>query len=147
NLSGSDLQLNHIWWQVRDDSPGITFPGPMAPGVSMCFVWTGLSTLFYRSKTRHDVYPAQVFSLTAALICLVALLGHVCGATYLCTFVGCIKVPLAVAILFLLLCYASLFSATDQGVMEEFVRKNRAGTLVRRTAVIIVSLPLALWLK
>src|SRR5262249_48121684 len=33
NLSGLDLQLNHIWWHGRDDSPGIMFPGPMAPGV------------------------------------------------------------------------------------------------------------------
>src|SRR5262249_32368076 len=146
-LSGLDLHLNQIWWQVRADGPGIMFPGPMAPGVSMCFILMGLSCLLFGMKTRHGLYPAQFFSIATALVCLVAVLGYACGVSYLCTIAGCIKVPLAAALLFLVLCYANLFSATDQGLMEEFVKSNRAGPLVRRASLWIVSLPLPLWLK
>jgi len=147
DLSGLDLGLNHVWWQPRTDAMGITFPGPIAPGIAACFIFTGLSSLLFGVKTRGGVYPAQALSLAAALLSLVALLGHTCGVDYLCTLAGCIKVPLAVSLVFLMLCYASLFLGIDSGLMEPFAKRNRAGTLVRRSALLIACLPLLMCLR
>lgn len=147
NLSGLDLSLNHIWWQPREDSAGITFPGPMAPGVSACLILTGLATVLFGVQTRRQIYPAQVLALAAALLALVALLGHTCGIQYLCTLAGCIKVPLAASLLFIVLCYAIFFLGTGRGLAQVFAKSTRAGTLVRHSSLVIASLPLLLWAK
>ncbi|HEY9871268.1 MAG TPA: hypothetical protein V6D08_19060, partial [Candidatus Obscuribacterales bacterium] len=122
NLSGLDLSLNHIWWQPREDSAGITFPGPMAPGVSACFILTGLGTMLFGVQTKGQIYPAQPLALAAALLALVALLGHTCGIQYLCTLAGCIKVPLAASLVFIVLCYAIFFLGAGQGLAQAFAK-------------------------
>lgn len=147
NLSGLDLALNHIWWQATEDAPGITFPGPMAPGVSACFILTGVASLLLGMKAPKGIYPGEMLALAAALLALVAVLGHTCGVAYLCTLAGCIKVPLAAAFMFLLLCYASLFVDMDRGLVQIFAKTTKAGTLVRRFSLLIACLPLLLWLK
>jgi len=147
NMSGLDLGLNHIWWQAHEDAPGITFPGPMAPGVSLCFVLTGISSLLFGLKWRQGIYPAQILAVAAALLALIAVLGHTCGVAYLCTLAGCIKVPLAAALMFLLLCYAGLFLGIDHGLVQVFAKASKAGTLVRRFSLLLACLPVLLWIK
>lgn len=146
-LSGLDLALNHTWCQPQQDSSGLTFPGPLAPNVAFSFIVFGLAlTLFDVSRCGRN-YPFQYFAIAGMVLSAMALLGHACGAAYLCTIVGCIKMPLASSLVFLTLGTAILLSAPDKGIMEVLVRDTPGGDMSRRFTCFLLPLPLLLWLN
>lgn len=141
-----DLGLNCTIYQPQPDSRGLTFPGPMGPNVAFAFLLLGLSIASFNWKLREK-YIFQYLAVASGALSAMALIGHSCGASYLCTLVGCIKMPLSASFALLFLSTSVLFAIPRLGIVEIFVKDGLGGRIARRAACFAAIVPVLLWLN
>jgi tRNA A-37 threonylcarbamoyl transferase component Bud32 len=147
DIMEADFGLNHIWYQSTADSPGLSFPGPLAPSVSLTFLLIGISLLLFHRQDRGRLSAFQPPILVAAVLSAMPLIGDLCGSPYLCTFAGCIKLPVPMSLTATLLCLSVLFAQPERGITQIYMGSGIGSKLTRRFTLFVAALPLLVWLK
>ena len=77
-----------ILWQ-SPGAPPVSYPGPVMPFDSACFVLLGISLLFYGTCWSKKVWLAQLFSVLVFIPNFLVLWLYLIGQSHLCIYVGC----------------------------------------------------------
>jgi hypothetical protein len=127
----------------HEDVAGITFPGPMAPNISIELVLLGIAlALPQRHLAGKPI--GQSCALIVLLASLTALMGHALGVEFMCTFVGCIKIPAVSSALFAATSAAFILCHPQVGAMRTLCADNISGSLSRKLSLALLVVPLAL---
>ncbi len=124
----------------------------MAPVTGFDFVLLGVGLLLFNVEIQRRFWPAQLLSVTAALLGLIEILGYVYGAPSLAGSSDQTRMPLHAAVGFLLLALGILCSRPDRGLMAIFNSDSAGGEMARRLLPAVVLIPaflgaLRLWLR
>lgn len=146
SLLGADFGLAFAIGPQPEAVSGLTFPGPMAPNVSteVLLLSIALALPRYEYKGRS---VGQTCAFIVLLASLSALMGHALGVEFMCTMVGCIKIPAISSTLFGLASSALLLTQPDIGAMRTLCLDNLAGTTARKNLLTLLAVPIALALR
>jgi PAS domain S-box-containing protein len=122
-----------------------THPGRMSLSGALNFSLLGVALLLL---DRHQYrWLGQVFSITALIISLLALMGYAYGVSSLYQFSPAGAMPIHTAVVFSLLCVGILFARPEQGLVKIFSSDNLGGAMARRLVPAALVIPFLLgWL-
>ena len=146
-ISAQDFGINFVLWKTSADFPGLTFPGPIAPNSSICFVLISLAIVLVSSRSSYFKTISQYLSLLVSLAGLTALIGFICGADYLCTMFGCMRMAPTTSIAITGLGLASFLVDPAEGPASLFVSNGLAGRAARGVSVLLLSIPILIFLR
>jgi len=126
-------------------TPESAHPGRMSLVNALNFLLLGLSLLL---PARHPYWRlVEVFSITALLISVLALLGYVYGVSSLYQFFPDSSIAIHTVLAFLILCVGILFAHPELGLMMVFSSDNLGGLMARRLTPAALVIPFLLgWL-
>lgn len=143
SLMGADYGLSFPIGPQPEDVSGLTFPGPMAPNVSTEILLLAAALALPRFQLRGKSV-GQICAFIVLLASLSALMGHALGVEFMCTMVGCIKIPAISSTLFGLASSALLLAQPDMGAMRTLCLDNVAGSTARKNLLTLLAVPIAL---
>lgn len=141
-----DLELSHTLWTRNQDSPGLTYPGPMAPAIGIIFSAIALAITTCDLHWRK-FYGNEVFAIIALVFSATTFVGNAAGVSELCTFAGCIRMPFVDSLLALCLASSILLVRPTRGVMAFVVSESVSGGVARRGCIALLLIPCLLWLR
>lgn len=145
-IFGWNLHIDEVL--VKDTIPVISPPGRMGPNTAVAFVLVGLATLVSNVATPLAAVPAQIASLIAAGLGLVALLGYVYSVKSLYGFASYTGMAVHTAAVLVLLSIGILTIHPRRGLMTLVTGTTAGGLIVRRMLPGIVGIPIILgWLR
>lgn len=126
----------------------LSLPGQFSMDVSLLLMLYGFSVaLSCFDLSVRNWKPYQLASLSGAAISLLPVLGYVSGHESLCTLYGCIKMPVILGMVSLVLCFAILFRRLE-GPLLIFSSDTASGASSRSLLVLLyVVCPLVLFLQ
>jgi PAS domain S-box-containing protein len=126
-------------------TPESAHPGRLSLVTALNFSLLGLALLF---PARHAYRRlVEVFSITALLISVLALMGYVYGVSSLYQFFPYSSVAIHTALAFSILCVGILFAQPGQGLMKVFSSDSLGGLMARRLTPAALVIPFLLgWL-
>ncbi|MFA6014372.1 MAG: EAL domain-containing protein [Gallionellaceae bacterium] len=95
-------------------------PSRMAPNTAACFFVLGWAMQLMRARSEAAVFRAQLLALTAMLLALLALIGHLFDQRELSGITHYIPMAINTALAFLLLSASVLLIHPDKGLMRVF---------------------------
>jgi len=134
-------------WLFQDVNPAITttFPGRMGVNTALNFVLMGMALWSVGNKTNRGIWLAQFFSSVAAIISLLALLGHLFNVGVLATLIAYSTTQaIHTALAFLLLYGGILLTNPEAGLMEIIVSPFIGGLMARWLIPWVIVFPLVL---
>lgn len=143
SLMSADFALAFPLGPQPEDVSGITFPGPMAPNVSVELLLLSIALALPRLQVRGKSI-GQTCAFVVLLASLTALMGHALGVEFMCTMVGCIKLPVVSSAMFAAASTAFILSHPELGAMRTLCADNIAGSLARKLSLALLVVPLAL---
>ncbi len=148
DLWGWDAGIDQLLVREASPSSGATVPGRMAPTTASCFVLTGLALLLLARGGRRRDMAAQLLASLAALVSLLALVGHSYGVEAFYSVASPARMPLHTALVFLVLAPGVLLARPEHGAAAFLTGDLVGNALARRLLPAGVGIPLALgWLK
>lgn len=145
-IIGQDYGLNQIIWGSSPDFPGLTYPGPMAPNASFSFFLLSLASIFSFWKHPKTQSIAQYLWLAVGLGGWTSLVGFICGADYLCTMFGCMRMTPTTSVPIAMLGLSAFFSNTSVGPAAIFASDGIGGRAARSMAIMLWVVPLLTYL-
>lgn len=143
SFMGAEWGLQFPIGPQPEEVRGITFPGPMAPNVALSLMLLSASMLF-----PHKVLKGKSVGEATALIVLIgalsALMGHAFGVEFMCTIVGCIKIPLVSSAMLGAVAIGFMLVHPERGMMTMLCAANASGTHARKLCGALLSIPVAL---
>jgi len=126
-------------------TPESAHPGRMSLVTALNFSLLGPALLLMtRTHYRRLI---EVFSITALLISMLALLGYAYGVSSLYQFFPYSSIAIHTTLAFSILCIGILFAHPEQGLMRVFSGDNLAGLMARRLTPAALVIPFLLgWL-
>lgn len=146
SFSGQEFNLALSLLPKGEDVRGLTFPGPMAPNISAQVLLLGAALLFPKIEIKGRSV-CQLSLLIIVLAAMSSMIGHAFGVEFMCTMLGCIKIPAVSSLLFGMAAVAAVMTAPRVGFMERLCGDDYAGQVARRLSLTFLSVPLALWLR
>jgi two-component system NtrC family sensor kinase len=132
----------------RDQLRSRPFSNRMAPNTALNFLLVGLALLLLDVESRHGRRPAQILTLTATCVSLLALVGYFLAV--LAFYNVPTKVPMALntSLCFAALCIGTLCARLDREPMATIVSATAGGVVARRLLPAAFGVPLLLgWLR
>jgi PAS domain S-box-containing protein len=142
-IFGISLGIDQIF--VRDQSPGIAYPGRMSIVASVCFLLIALS-VWALDIRRARVLQRSAVALSFALA-LVVLCGYLYGVKSLYSIPAFSTLALHTAVGFLAASLAYFFARPNEGMMAIAASDNHSGMILRTVLPTVISVPIVLgWL-
>ncbi|MFP2923704.1 PAS domain S-box protein [Pyxidicoccus sp. 3LG] len=148
---GIDLLLfgRAVESRIRD------FPGRPSPMSALCFSLLGPALLLLHVRARRSLRPARWLVLAVLLLSTLALLGHVYREEYVVAterfgsvLSAFTPMPVASAVLCLLLSLGVLSVHPDSGLMAVLLRDDLGGLIARRLLpATLITPPLVGWIR
>jgi len=144
-----DLGLDQLLFRENAQAPGVFFPFRMAPASALNFILLGIALLTLDVPAgRSRRWPAQYFTMAAAVLALLAFVGLFYGIEMHFWFVPYISIALHTVLAFCLLCLGVLLARPHRGVMAVFTSKNLGGVVARRMLPAAILVPLLIgWFR
>lgn len=143
-LFGWSLGIDELLFKDTSADIKTSSPGRMGSNTALNFSLIG-SALLLHGRIRW-IRAAQVLSLTAAVVTLVALAGYVYGAERLSGLGSHTRMAVHTAVGFLVLCTGVVMAHPDQGLVAIVTSERAGGTLARGVFPAVISVPLLLGL-
>jgi anti-anti-sigma regulatory factor len=130
----------------RDTSAGIktSSPGRMGSNTALTFLLLGGALLL--QKRPRWIVAAQLLSLAAGVVTLVALTGYVYGAESLYGLGSHTRMAVHTAVGFVVLCAGLVMTHPDRGVLAIVTSERAGGALARGVFPAVIGVPLLLGL-
>ncbi len=126
-------------------TPESAYPGRMSPVTAVNFSLLGFALLLLKSPQYRRLI--EVFSITALLISVLALIGYAYGVPSLYRFFPYSSITVHTAFAFSILCIGILFAPPEPGLMKIFGSDNLGGLMARRLMPAAIVIPFVLgWL-
>jgi PAS domain S-box-containing protein len=143
-LFGWDFGIDQLLFYEEANTPLTSQPGRMGVNTALSFLLVGWSLeLLEKPKSHRSYWFAQVITLIAVLIVLLALIGY---AYQVKIFYGMFPhvTPMALhtAIGLIALCVGILWSQPERGVMKVITSQTDGGLLARRLLIAAIALPI-----
>ncbi|MDQ3744635.1 MAG: PAS domain S-box protein, partial [Acidobacteriota bacterium] len=144
-LFGWNLGIDQLLFHELQRAGAAYAPGRMAPVVALNFLLLGTALLLLAARRG---WPAQLLTLTAALLSLLVFSGYVYSVESLYRIGPFSATALHTTVTFILLCGGILFARADRGPVAIVVSDTAGGLLARRLLPAAVVIPLALgWVR
>ena len=145
---GLQLGIDRVLFADAVSKLPIAYPGRMSINTAGCFVLLGAGLTSLDFATERGRRPAQLLALLAAVIAMLALIGHAYGAQQLSGIATHAKMALPTALGIALLSAGILFARPDRGVMAVMVSDSTAGIMARRLLPAAIAVLVGLgWLR
>ena len=141
-LFGWDAGLAQLLFQDPAGAGETSIPGRPSPHTALTFVLTGLSLILFHGDSPHRHWLAQYFTLTAAFIALLALVGYGFSISFFFRISAYTGMALHTAVTFIVLCAGLLFLHPDHGFMALMTAGNLGGVMARRLLLAAIGVPL-----
>jgi diguanylate cyclase (GGDEF)-like protein/PAS domain S-box-containing protein len=141
---GLNLGIDQLLFNDPVGSIGTTAPGRMAPTTATAFIAIGLALILLDWKTRRGWRPAQLLSLWAALIAIMAINGYIYHATVVYKLFLYTQVAVHTATALLLLSSAIFFARPRTGIAGELTSQASGSVMARRLLPAVFFIPIVL---
>lgn len=138
-----DWSLSYPLWQPADATP-LTFPGPIAPDVSVMFMILGVGIALIGLDYKNKLSLSQACMLLVLLPNLMILGCYGFGVPHICGFFGCLKFSPVTAFVFAATTFSALLSRPKEGIVSILAADTTGGDLVRYIALCLLPLVPAL---
>jgi signal transduction histidine kinase/CheY-like chemotaxis protein len=123
-------------------------PNRMAPNTAACFLLCGLALAVLDVKLARKVCPSEFLSLAAALIALLAIIGHTYSALSVIGIASFIPMALNTAVAFALLSIGILCARPATGLMSIVSSAGAGGVMARHLLPAAILIPVVVgWLR
>jgi len=147
-LFGLNLRIDQLLFNEPVGAAATFSPGRMAPTTATAFLAIGLALLLLDWKTRRGRRPAQVLSLWAALIAMMAISGYLYHATALYRIWLYTQVAIPTAIALSLLSVAVFFARPRTGIAGDLTGEGSGSVMARRLLPAVFTIPILLgWIR
>jgi len=147
-IFGLNLQIDELFIGDPLGSIGTSSPGRPAPTTASAFVALGLALLLLDWKTRGGRRPAQVLSLWAGLIAMMATCGYIYHASALSKIWLYTLVAINTAFGLLLLSGAIFFARPRDGIAGDLTGSGSGSVMARRFLPAVFLIPVFLgWIS
>ncbi|EMI20970.1 two-component hybrid sensor and regulator [Rhodopirellula maiorica SM1] len=116
-------------------------PNRMAPNTALNFLFCGLALVFANLRWRWRSLPTEVFTLAAALVSLLAIVGYAYSSVNLIGMKAYIPMALNTAVGFAVLCFGILHSRPTEGLMKIISDRGAGGVMARRLLPAAIVIP------
>jgi PAS domain S-box-containing protein len=138
-----DLGLDTLLFPGDVDLIPSAFPGRPAPISTACFLLLGLALMLTKDDWHLDHRRPHLSALmVAAILPLVAIVGHLFGVPELYAFAPGVGTSLASALLLLLLTFGVAAATHEQEIVDLLVGRDPGTILLRRLLPVAVLIPL-----
>ncbi len=143
-LFGWDFGIDQLLFYEKANTPLTSQPGRMGLNTAVSFLLIGWSLeLLEKPKSHYSYSFAQILTLIAILIVLLALIGYVYQVKiFYGMFPNVTSMALHTVIGLIVLCVGILWSQPEQGVMKVITSQTDGGLLARRLLIAAIALPL-----
>ncbi len=142
-LFGWNLGIDQIFFHDSANAIKLDYPGRMAPATAFNFTLLGLALCFL--DKRH-YWATQFFTLLAAIVSLIALLGYIYKVESLYKISAFSSVALHTTLAFILVCVGIIFARPDRGLMKIYLSNSPGGVMARRLLPMAIGMPIVLGL-
>ena len=147
-LFGLNLRIDQLLFNEPTGTVATYSPGRMAPTTTTAFLAIGLALLLLGWKTRRGHRPAQVLSLWAAPVAMLAISGYIYHATALYRLLRYTQVAPHTAIALFLLSCAIFFARPRTGIASDLTNEGSGSVMVRRFLPAVFCIPILLgWIR
>jgi PAS domain S-box-containing protein len=147
-LFGLDLRIDQLLFHEPAGVLGTYAPGRMSSLTGLALLAIGSALLLLDWKTRRGHRPAQVLSLGAALLAMMAVAGYIYNATALYGLWQHTQIALPTAIALFLLSVAVFFARPRSGIAGDLTGQRSGSVAARRLLPWVFFLPIFLgWLR
>jgi signal transduction histidine kinase/CheY-like chemotaxis protein len=123
-------------------------PNRMAPNTAACFLMCGLALVLLDVKFWRNFRPAELLSLAAALVALLAIIGYSYSALSVVGIASFIPMALNTAVAFALLSLGILCARPTTGLMAIVSSTGAGGVMARRLLPPAILIPTMVgWLR
>jgi signal transduction histidine kinase len=144
HLVGWDLGIDQRLFTEAPGAAATVSPNRMGPHAATSFTLAGSALLLLWHNTPRSVRTAQALAFIGAGFALVAITGYGYGAVELYGIARYTGIAAHTALTLFVLHAGILMVRADRGAMALVIDKGDAGTVLRRLAVPVVTLPLLL---
>lgn len=145
---GWNLGIDQLLFRDVVRSPGVSYPGRMAPNTALSFVLVGTALLTLDVRTRRGFRPAELLTMIAALISFLALMGYLYGVKSLQGIGPYSSMAFHTVLTFLLLCSGILAARSDRGWIGLLSGDGAGSVMGRRLVPAAIFIPPLLgWLR
>jgi signal transduction histidine kinase len=145
-MGGWDTHIDE--WMFRSQLAVRPMHNRMAPNTALNFLLVGSALLLLDVETSGGRRPAQLLSLVAAGISLLALIGYLLGFLALYSVPTQVPIALNTAVCFAVLCLGILCARLDREPMATIASATAGGIVARRLLPAAFAVPLVLsWLR
>tara|TARA_R110002073_G_scaffold133122_14_gene280244 strand:+ start:178 stop:3087 length:2910 start_codon:yes stop_codon:yes gene_type:complete len=116
-------------------------PNRMAPNTALNFLLTGLALVFVNLRWRSRYLFSETFTLAAALVSLLAIVGYAYSSVNLIGMKAYIPMALNTAVGFAILCIGILCSRPTEGLMRIISDRGAGGVMARRLLPAAILIP------
>ncbi|WP_442511172.1 response regulator [Novipirellula sp. SH528] len=113
----------------------------MAPNTALNFLLTGLALVFANLRWRWRYLFTETFTLVAALVSLLAIVGYAYSSVNLIGMKAYIPMALNTAVGFAILCLGILCSRPTEGLMQVISDRGAGGVMARRLLPAAIIIP------
>jgi signal transduction histidine kinase len=144
HLVGWDLGIDQLLFVEQLGRAARIPPNRMGVNGSMTLALSGAALLLLFRATPRTIRFAQRLAMACMVLATFAIAGYLYGAVAVYAIARYTGIALPTALAFVVLNAGILVARVDEGPMIAFIDKGPAGTLLRRLAVPVVAVPLAL---
>jgi PAS domain S-box-containing protein len=137
---GWDFGIDQLLFKEPSGPSDDAYPGRMSPASALNFILIGCALLLLGTNCR--ILPAQYLVLGAALVSMIALVGHTYGVKSLYSISVYTTMAFHTTLTFLVLCFGILAAYPEQGLMTVVTSKNTGSALARRLIPFAILVPL-----
>jgi signal transduction histidine kinase len=136
--SNFGVDLHYVGPPIK--SPITTSQARMSPNSALAFLLIG-GSVFLQSITSRFTRLAQILALIAALVAMLALIGHSYGVGHFYSFAGLAAMSLVGAISFLLFSFSAIVIRPTEGILTLIMSSRAGGSTARRLLIAVVAVP------
>lgn len=140
-LSGRDLKIDALLFGGSLRATAASFPGRPSPHTALSFLLVGIALLLLSARSRRAHGLAQLFSLAAFLVAMLALIGYFYEVTFLYGITAYTGMALHTALTFVLLSLGIFLARADRGPMLVVMSDTPGGHMARHLLPPAVMLP------
>jgi diguanylate cyclase (GGDEF)-like protein/PAS domain S-box-containing protein len=141
---GANLGIDQLLFNDPEGSLGTSSPGRLAPTTGTAFIALGLALMLLDYKTRRGRRPAQVLSLWAGLIAMLAITGYAYHTSVVYKVFLYTKVAALTALALALLSSAVFFARPLSGIAGDLTGEGSGSVVARRFLPAVFFVPVLL---